>query len=218
LTLNFEKAHLLKYQLEIVEPSYLKNDINITHIKEKNHLIVNFKDIKSQEYFEFSVYIDGELKEPLDAYIRIKGIDKLNTVNYIEKIQKDREEATALFTKRYTFVLVLLWILVLLLLFFLIIAVVQEFQRKDIKKKVKKSGLKFDSFSVDDLIEFVQNDMKWLTTDKKSKISNHISDISEQKKTLIKLEINDNSILIAFWFLLIFSLIPFYYLYLHYFS
>jgi hypothetical protein len=200
LTVNLHDTNLVTYRIDDVEPDYIKSSINITYDAKSNNIIVSFEDLKNSEMVLFSIFLDGEIHNPLDAHIRVKGIADLETINHVQKIEEEKEKRGEIFTKRHTWVLFLLWpafVFCFLVMIFFILAR-NGHQRMN---NMIANGFNVNSLTYTELPAFLTKHMNsWMDDNRKERIQAIMSENGNDEETKrikiiteIESEITDNS-------------------------
>lgn len=219
LTLNFNKSNLVTYRIDNVNPSYIIDDININHNVSKNQIIINFKNnIKPNESITFSVFLDGELTNPLNSYIRVEEIDKLNKINYVKKLEEERENKNHWFLDALKVVLLLLFIITLAL----IITFIMDIKAiKQLKNYLDSNDININSLQLSEIPDFINKHMIWLENAKKDGILSILKEetLSEEEKHTkiiekLNSEMNYKDTQTSVIFLLLFLIFIGYYLFI----
>jgi hypothetical protein len=182
LTLNLNKSNLVTYRTENANPSYIIDDININHNVSKNQIIIKFKNnIKPNESITFSVFLDGELTNPLNSYIRVEGIDKLNKINHVKQIEEERENKNHWLLDVLKVVLLLLFIMTLALIIMFIMDIKAI---KQLKNYLDSNDININSLKLSEIPDFMNKHMTWLGNTKTDGILSIIKEetLSEEEK------------------------------------
>lgn len=107
LTIKLGDSKLINYRIDNISPNYLKDNFIINHKEKENNITLSFKDLKANESIRFSIFIDGKVNNPLDSYIRIKGISNLDKINHIKIVNRPPQK---FFTKKYQWIIYVIWI------------------------------------------------------------------------------------------------------------
>jgi len=221
LTVNLHDTNLVTYRIDDVEPDYIKSSINITYDAKSNNIIVSFEDLKSSEMVLFSIFIDGEIHNPLDAHIRVKGIADLETINHVQKIEEEKEKRREVFTKRHTWVLFLLWP-VFVFSFLVMLFLIQAINGHQRMNNMIANGFNVNSLTYTELPTFLAKHMSWMGSDRKELIKAIMSENGNDEETKrakiiteIESEIADNNYLYGGFFFLLIMVIIGYLLYSH---
>lgn len=161
-TIDFKTTKILALNIKRKHPAQVKAKLQ----EKEGKVSLVFDDIKTNEYIDFEVYISGKVDNPLNAYLRIDGVNKLTILGldkYVAEKEANDNKINSDFLHKHGWLIIILWVLFLFMLLILIAMVSTYRQKKKIRKKIK-AGFSIESLSRDDLRLFISDDMSYLTT------------------------------------------------------
>ena len=223
LTLDLGESKLLDYRIDNINPPHITNMIEMKHDDTKNNLTIDFSHFRSEESIRFSLFIDGELPEPLNGYLRVEGLESFKKINKFKEIgDEDNLISNKIFSDRHPWVIYLLWILAVpTILLFLVLLF--ELRGKKRVKQIIADGLYLEELTLPELRNFLDQQMGYLASEKRARIAKVINSVemnddSKRFATIaaIEDEIFDKSTIYASIFLLVIILPVLYFFYAYY--